>query len=592
MMDRITMRSENELMEVVMYSRWMITNGSRLLIGLLSVFLLGSTPLLRADEASVQVDLAANADVTVIGALSGEPVTVVNPGALTGALRAIAADVNGDVVSDLIIGVPSADPPLLPSGESRSNAGAAYIVFGRAGLPSPTIRDLETQPPDVILYGAGATDEFGSALAAGDVNKDGFKDIIVGAPNADGPGNARTDVGEAYVVFGGPGLAQTRTRDMANPSPPASSGPDVTIIGWGGPQQKLLGMDLAGSALASGDINGDGADDVVVGAPGQEGRDGTRTDAGAVYVFYGGGANMRSGSVRDASMALPSGVDMVIYGKTKALVLGFELGSNLGVAVAVGDVNGDRIGDVIMGARAAFVGTGNDRAAGEVYVVFGSNAQPPIVRDVVQTRNGPPPPNVTFLGIDTGDLTGSALAAGDVTSDGIDDILISALGARGPENKRPLCGEVFLVAGSTALNGTVDLRTTAPALTVIGTDAGDQIGFSLAIGDLNGGAKDVIIGAPAADGPGNAKDGAGEVYVLLASAQLLSTPTKDLAQSPPDVMIVGDSAVDQVGFSVAVGDFNGDNTGDLITTSPFADGQGASPKSKAGITYVLYKGGS
>jgi hypothetical protein len=111
------------------------------------------------------------------------------------------------------------------------------------------------------------------------------------------------------------------------------------------------------------------------------------------------------------------------------------------------------------------------------------------------------------------------------------------------------------------------------------------------VGDLDGDpARDLIIGTPTADGPSNERNGAGEIYVLLGS-RLTSGTVRDLAQNPADVTITGAHAGDQVGLSVAVGDPNGDQRNDVIATSPFADWLGENPKPKAGITYVIFRGG-
>lgn len=572
-----------------MYSRWIMITGSRILLGLLSVFLLFPLSPLRADETAAQIDLAVTADVSIIGRTAGESVRPGTLGSLSGVLRAIVADVSGDRVGDLIIGAPLADPSPNP-GEVRKNAGAVYVIFGRAGLASPTLRDLETQPPDITIYGASAGDGLGSALAAGDVNRDQVRDIIIGAPLADAPN--KSNVGKAYVIFGGQNLAPSTTRDMAS----STSGPDVTITGWGGPNGRH--EDFAGSSVASGDVNADGVDDMIVGAPGLDGNNGNRVEGGAIYVFFGQ-AGLARGTMRDASQPTPAagGVNMLIFGRAVNIpIRQQDAGGALGAVVATGDVNGDGATDIITAAALLDLRTIN-LGPGEVYGIFGSSTLSRDTATVVDVSPGGRyagsiPANFTITGAESGDTAGQALAVGNVNGDRFDDIIIGTPMADGPSNGRPDAGEVYIIFGATTLANR-NLSMTPADVTIVGVDQADQLGFSLAVGDLDPAdpAKDLVMAAPTADGPGNNRDGAGEVYVLRGPIQSTGSPTvRDLSQNAPDVTIIGAQVADQVGLSVAVGDFNG-NRGDVIATSPFADGSGTNPKTKAGVTYVIFRGG-
>jgi hypothetical protein len=567
----------------------MIT-GSRILLGLLSLFLLFPMSLLRAEETAAQIDLANGADLSVIGATPGEPISTVTAGGLAGELRAIAADVNNDGADDLIIGVPTGDPKdPNDSTRVRSNAGVVYVIFGRQGMASPTIRDLETQPPDITIIGAEAGDQFGSALAIGNVNGDQFADILIGAPNADGPGNARPNVGETYIILGDQNLGRTSSRDMAAPTG-SGTGPDVTIIGWGGNPNQAGQMDdgdQAGTSIAAADVNGDRVDDAIIGAPGLDGPNNNRDGGGAVYVFYG---PLNRGTMRDAATALPQGYNMVIYGKART-VLGVQFpGTSLGRSVAAGDVNGDGRADII--AAGPQGSTTNERLFnGEIYVIFGVTdpTPPPIAKDTARAGVA----NLTMVGADGGDTVGASLAVGDVNGDGIDDIVVSSSTAFGPNNSRLLSGEVYVILGRSDLGGPAINLGTGANLTIYGAEAGDQLGFSLAVGEVNGsGPKEIIISAPGADGPNNSRDGAGEVYIVFGSPQLTSSRTKDLSQSPADTMIIGAQATNQIGFTVAIGDVDRDQRNDVILTSPFSNGQAANPKPNVGATYVIFRGGT
>jgi len=528
------------------------------------------------------LDLQQGPDLTLVGMVPGDGITVDVVGQISGDLSAVAADVNGDGRNDLIVGVPFSDGP----DGARPNCGAVYIVLARPGQPSPSVRDLNAERPDVIVYGADPEDRLGSSLATGDVNGDGVADVLVGAPFADGPNNARPNVGEVYIFFGGPSIATIPVRDLR------SSSADVTIIGWGGPAGKNV-QDQAGTSVAAGDVDGDGIADVVIGAPGVKGPDGSRTTsaalglsvpAGAIYVLFGS----RSWTPLKDIGSNPSSpaVDIVIYGRTTVVAQIYRVAEGLGQAVAVGDVNGDGIGDIVGGAP--FYTAGNDIGQGRVYVFFGSRSRTQNRRDTQQT-SGPQAPNATINGIDAGDFLGGVVATGDVNGDGRDDLILGVPQGAGPANARPGSGEVYVFFGGSSITGTRDLDKNPPDVRFYGADSGDALGFAVAIGDWNGdGQKDLILSAPAADGPANQRDGAGEIYIILGGASF-PTGTVDFAETPPDPnrAIYGATIGDQVGFFLATADLDGDGRADIIAASPFGDGPPTIRRPKAGVVYVI-----
>jgi len=533
----------------------------------------------REDVAPNALDLRTRPDLTVVGMTAGDGITVNTVGQISGNITAIAADVNGDGRNDLIVGVPYNDGP----DGARPNCGAIYIILARPGMPLPSLRDLSVERPDVVIYGADPGDQVGTSLAAGDVNGDGVADLIVGAPNADGP--ARPNVGKVYLFFGGPSVAASPVRDLRTPSA------DATIIGWGGPTGKNV-QDQAGTAVAAGDVNGDGIADLIIGAPGVKGPDGNRTtspalglsvSAGAIYVLFG---SRSWPSVRDigSNPASPN-VDIVIYGRTSTVANIYRVGEGLGQAVAVGDVNGDGLGDIIGGAP--FFTAGSDISQGRAYVFFGSRS-PSNRRDTQQT-SGAQAPNATINGIDAADFLGGIVASGDVNGDRIDDLILGVPQGSGPGNARLGSGEVYVLFGGSSLTGTRDLDKNPPNTRFYGADPGDALGFAIAVGDWNGdGQKDLILSAPAADGPGNQRDGAGEIYIILGGASF-PTGVVDFAETPPaeNQTVYGATIGDQVGFSLAMADLDGDNKADLIATSPFGDGPPEARRPKAGVVYVV-----
>ncbi|HXF05064.1 MAG TPA: hypothetical protein VNM72_06570 [Blastocatellia bacterium] len=531
----------------------------------------------------MSIDLRSDAGVaTMVGMGFGDGVRVSGAGSMEGQLNAIAADLNNDGLSDLIIGFPFNGGP----DGSRTNAGAVFVLFSRPNQPGSGVRDLAGVKPDVILYGADAGDLFGFSLAAGDVNGDGRPDLIIGAPQADGPDNSRTNVGEVYVFFGGSSLAGAPVRDLR------SSSADVTIYGWGGlPNAKS--PDQAGSAVAAGDVNGDGLADIVVGAPGVSGPDGKRDQAGAVYVFFGT-PGLLSGTVKDVGSSPASGpqaVDILVYGQATPIsffgLLTTRVGEALGTAVAVGDMNGDRIGDIVIGAPN--FSTTSEVSRGQVYVVFGKT-NPDKIRDTRSQNRVGPQPDVIIQGKTVFSFLGNPLTVGDVNGDRFDDIIIGSTIGNGPTQDRFGAGEVYVIFGSDKLRGTRDLgkKGQEQDITIFGADAGDSLGFRVAAGDFNGdGIADILVSAPAADGPNNERDGAGEVYVIIGGRSLTTGLVLDFAQQLPPIVIYGSNKGDQIGFALALGNFNGDGKPDLVVTSPFGDGPPDVRRPKAGVTYII-----
>jgi hypothetical protein len=255
-----------------------------------------------------------------------------------------AGDFNGDGFEDLLVGADHADA----AGNGKSEAGEAYVIFGDPALGGS--RDIATGDQDLTVLGADANDYLGVSVAAGDVNGDGIDDLLIGAPYGDAAQNARTDTGEAYVIFGSPALGGTI--DLAVDSP------GLTVRGRNV-------HDHLGSSVGAGDFNGDGIDDLLVGADHADGQGsgtcpdggtGDRCEAGEAYVVFG-------------SPTLGGTVDLP-YDTPGLAVYGADASDWLGEAVAAGDLNGDGIDDLLLGARGADAAGNAKESAGEAYVIF------------------------------------------------------------------------------------------------------------------------------------------------------------------------------------------------------------------------------
>ena len=343
------------------------------------------------------------------------------------------------------------------------------------------------------------------------------------------------------LLLAGPASVQ------ADPLPAAidlnSAAADLTVYGDDA-------GDYSGHALAAGDINGDGTDDLIIAAPYAD-------PAGETYVIYGGNS-------------LPSTIDLS-SAAADVSVHGDDAGDAAGISVRAADINGDGSDDLIIGARSADPTGGED--AGETYVIYGGGSLPSII-DLSGTAA-----DLTVYGDDAGDISGNAVAGGDINGDGFDDLIIAAPHADPVGGEE--AGEAYVIYGAGSLPSTINLDSTAADLTVYGDDAYDHFGsgidVGIAAGRINGdGVDDLIIGASLADPPGGVN--AGKAYVIYGGGSLPSTIY--LSSTAADLTVYGDDAGDDCSYAVATGDINGDGTDDLIIGARAAD--------PAGETYVIY----
>ncbi len=261
---------------------------------------------------------------------------------------------------------------------------------------------------------------------------------------------------------------------------------------------------------------------------------------------------------------------LTVYGAADALLP--QPGTHTGSSVAIGDLNGDRIADLVMGSP-----SGAATPGGAVHIFFGRNTLAGTI-DLARQQA-----DVSIGGEAAGDLLGSSLAIGDINGDGKGDLIAGAPGADLAPNALD-GGKVYAVFGNLA-PGKYDIAKIA-ALTIRGAARNDRLGSSVAVGKINGnaGADDLIVGAPLCDIPGAASllVDAGCVYAYWGGAAL--TGIKDLATSPADFAITGIVANGQFGAALTTGNFNGDTFAEIAAGAPNADLPGLKT---AGVIYLV-----
>lgn len=394
-----------------------------------------------------------------------------------------AGDLNGDGFGDVIVGA-----------KNWTSNGKAYIYYGGQNMDGYI---------DQILSGHGSYQYFGESVStAGDVNNDGYDDLIVGEYGNDQGGR---DAGRAYLYYGGPNM---------------DNGADLHF------SVNLSYSNLGKSVSDAGDVNGDGYDDIILGAwtttiP--------STATGRAYIYFGGSP-------------MNNTYDVQLSGESSYNYFGESVSK-------AGDVNGDGYDDVIVGAY------GNENGgsyAGRAYIYFGG-------------PNMDNEADIVLTG-ESGNYFGNSVSyAGDINGDGYDDVIVgSTSDINGPLD----VGKAHIFFGGLNMNNDADI-------VISGKQEGAQFGYSVSTaGDVNNdGFSDIIIGEK--DNSDNGL-GSGKAYVYYGGTNM---------DTDADFVMYGEKVGDEFGTSVAsAGDVNGDGYSELFVGAPFNDIGG----DNAGRSYLYF----
>lgn len=467
--------------------------------------------------------------------------------ALLIAPNAVAApapgDFNDDGRSDLAIGAPFEDVA------TDDSAGAVNVLYGgRHGLRKRGDQFLHRGRKGIAGGGTEPSADFGSALASGDFDGDGRDDLAVGVPGEGG--GAFTGPGAVNVLYGtkrglsreGDRLFSQNTKGMAGDG--------------------AQGGDLFGYALAAGDFDRDGRDDLAIGAPFETLANALDQEQGAVTVLYGTRRGLRT-----------KGSQFLHQDKPGMAGDGAEDEDRFGEVLTVGDFDADRRDDLAVGIRNEGIASGGNADDGAVNVIYGT-------RRGLRTRGSrflhQDSPGMAGDGAEGDDNFGDSLAAADFDRDGDDDLGIGAGDECITSGLDQLCdaGAVSVVYGSPkglTTTGSQFWHQGQPGVAGDGLEVDDRFGETLVVGDFDGDRRgDLAVGLRAEDVVAGGNDTDGAVNVLYGTRQGL---TANGSQFVHQGMLAGEQAEvnDEFGDALGAGNFDRNGRTDLAVGVPLED---------------------
>ena len=364
----------------------------------------------------------------------------------SGRTVSVAGDVNGDAINDMLV----FDPKINLGGSKRSREGATYVVFGTQ-TPFPAEFDVATldgsngfmiagNPADPTSCGVGCVSTRGSISSAGDLNGDGINDIAIAAEMD----NSNNGAGKTYIVFG----KDTDTDNNGVVDAPFPATIELAALdGTNGFVINGVGGQAGYSMHLGGDIDNDGVDDLLIGAPF------TNVSTGEAYVVYG-----RDHDVVPPAQQFPSSYSLSTLaggdGSEGFVIRGINENDTTGWNVTLGYLNGDAYADVVIGGREHGLTTGSAAgdAEGKVLVLYGAaNSFNGTFESstLLPANGGNGTAGVVIDGIDTGDALRDVSAAGDINGDGYDDLAMGSAPGGDPGGLLN-AGESYVVFGGPA----------------------------------------------------------------------------------------------------------------------------------------------
>jgi len=475
----------------------------------------------------------------------------------SGSAVAGAGDFDGDGFDDVVVGAPAANEG------SEEFAGRTFIVYGHPEVARVRLGEANTPREVSSVRGEVENNRLGQSVGtAGDLNADGRHEIVMGVPGAAVSG--QPTIGRAFLLGGRMGLGSLGVSSIG------SDGFGFGVLGESSRTAENVGP--------AGDVNGDGIPDLIVGARFAPAATGG-ANAGMVYVVFGSTASVNLDLAQ------------VRLGVGGFAISGEAAGDEAGFSVrGAGDVNGDGLADVILGARYAGQTPSTDVGTGRSYVVFGKRDTAAVALAAVAQEQGG---GFMIAGQAADDRMGFRVSgAGDVNGDGLGDVIVGA--RRADVGASANNGKAYVVFGKISAEAVLatDVEAGAGGFVLRGERGNDEAGSIVAGGVLRGadvnadGLDDVLVGA----WQNNANEGSdnGRAYLVYGREETSPVELRLIAGGDGGFAIDGELSGDRMGGAGdIVGDVNGDGFLDIAVGASYAAPGGLA---ESGRSYVVFGG--